>query len=94
MLESDSVASDLHGVGSSHRWRHLVLKLMTSNPVNIALSDESTFSQLLSVAALGLAKLQKDPLSTELEVRQQIHVFSIHANTVVVSICSAQVEML
>jgi hypothetical protein len=44
---------------------------MNFNPVHIALLDESTFNQVLSVAALGLGKLQKDPSSTELEVRPQ-----------------------
>lgn len=68
ILDSDYLALDLDGVGSLHRWRHRVLSLMIPNPVHISLLDESTFYQMLRVTALAVGKVQKDPLSTALEV--------------------------
>ena len=68
ILDSDYLAFDLDGVGSLHRWRHRVMLLMIPNPVHISLLDESAFHQMLRVTALAVGKVQKDPLSTELEV--------------------------
>ena len=44
-----------------------IFSLITSRPDNIALLDDSTFNQVLSIAAIALGKLQKNPASTELE---------------------------